>query len=122
MTDDLSTRLLEALTEVSVRHQRRQGSPDPSGRSPHHWDPLAAEARTVVIGVDSDDDPYALIFRLCQAHREIVEMHRADPEQPYSWGGQTCSECSSEECGHYVRYPCPTLRTLATAYGIQEET
>lgn len=52
----------------------------------------------------------------CEAHRRIVELHtdgETDPDYPW------CETCSGEI--HAVRWPCPTLRALASIYADHPE-
>lgn len=105
MTNDLSTRLLAAIQDISETN----------------W------VTTV--------DP-RLVDRLCQAHREIIEFHRPVLFTDLELGLQnvlvchTCHGRLDEPEGWdgtdwpyplvQMFYPCPTVQSLARAYGLKD--
>lgn len=58
----------------------------------------------------------SVVLRLCQAHREIVEIHRMDEHDGL------CDECAvpAQVIVDGIGVGCKTLRALAEGYGIQE--
>lgn len=138
--DDLVPRLLTHITEIE--QLARQASPGPWKTSPEHDEVWAVDDIEVATGfalsnnqlrntVDHivlNADPES-VLRLCQAHRQIVELHV--PEEPWSGAGRLqCAHCaglchSETGLGCEVEgdalFPCKTLLILAAGLGLKEE-
>lgn len=125
---DLVPRLLAAIEETErnaeeARHMR--------------WvfDTNRRNGRTVMQEYFTRNDPTA-VLRRCAADRKIVGIHARlgdlkDPDDlTYPEAADTCFTCgpgdhySAQENPGWYPFPCSTLRTLASGYGVSvdEET
>lgn len=126
MTDDLTTRLLAAITET----ERIARDARPGYFTPEVLLTFSAVGDAVHV---AHHKPQA-VLRHCAAHRKIIERHLKVTEKQYDrdgWHdvdlcdtcayGRSCSHCFDTEDLPFVVWPCPTLRDLAEAYGLTIE-
>lgn len=126
MTDDLSTRLLEAITRREWAAREAQPGPwhignavDPTQPCNIHTVPGCRGVAYNVGWLDAEHiiwhDP-SHVLRVCQAHREIVEHWQATKDALSAAEGTILAGACRVRLGAYEN----VLKALAGAYGLEE--
>lgn len=136
MTEDLAARLLAAIDETERIARAAADGDSGDWFVGDKWNvyrredttPLDDEATNALVVYDNvhdqsvhivHNDPQA-VLRRCAADRKILELHN-DPVRGFST--LQCATCvGSWATEEGEDWPCGTLRALAAAYGITEET